>query len=142
MYKHIKLIVVVFCLGLFLSGTNTYAGKTIDWHSFVSDTSNLVVIKGKIRSIDLYKMEIILDGCALLGDEPLKLSGETTYYLESKDADINSIKGEARVTEDDKINYYELEVGHTIKCNYEIKDGEVWALRIIRIFPHVQQILF
>ena len=142
MYRHIKLIIVVFCFGLFLSGTNTYAGKSIGWTGFVNDTSALVVIKGKIRSIDFYKMEIILDGCALLGDGSLKMSGETTYYLESEDVDINYIKGGARVTEDDKINYYELEVGHTIKCNYEIKDGEVWALRIIRIFPHVQQVLF
>ncbi len=142
MYKHIKLIVVAFCLGLFLSGTNAYAGKSIDWLGFVNDAPDLVVIKGKIRSIDLYKMEIILDGCALLGDEPLKLSGETTYYLEPEEANINSVRGGTGFTENDKINYYELEAGHTIKCNYEIKDGEFWAIRVIRVFPHVQQVLF
>ena len=125
-----------------MPGINSYAGKTIDWHSFVNDTSNLVVIKGKIRSIDLYKMEIILDGCDLLGDKPLKLSGETSYYLEPEEANINSVRGGTRFTEDDKINYYELEVGHTIECNYEIRNGEFWAVTVIRIFSHVQHILF
>lgn len=139
---HIKLIIAAFCFGLFLSGANSYAGETIDQPGLANGTQNLVVIKGKIRSIDLFRMEIILDGCALLENKPLKLSVDTIYYLGTEENDINSIRGGTLFTESDKISFYELEVGHTIKCNYEIKDGEFWAIRIIRIFSHVQHILF
>ena len=142
MYRYIRLIIIAFYFGLFLFGINTYAGKSIDGPGSINGTPNLVVIKGKIRSIDLYKMEIILDGCALLGNEPLKLSGETSYYLESEEENIDSARGGTRFTEYDKINFYELEAGHTIKCNYEIRDGEFWAVRVIRVFPRVQQVLF
>lgn len=142
MYRQIKLLLLVFCFGLFLSGTNSYAGKPIDQPGFARDSSKLVVIKGKIRSIDFFKMEIILDGCALLENKPLKLSEETAYYRGTEEDNINSIRGGTRYTEHDKINFYELKVGHTIKCNYEIKDGEIWAVRVIRILSHVQHILF
>jgi len=142
MNKSVKIITAAFCIGLFLSGTDICVGKSIGRYDFASDTTDLVVIKGKIRSIDLYKMEIILDGCALLGEKPLKLSGETSYYLEPGEENINSVRGATRFTEEDKINFYELEAGHNIECNYEFKDGEFWAVRVIRVFPHVQQILF
>lgn len=140
--RYIKLIIVSFCIGLFLFGTNSYAGKSSEWKRYANGTSDLVIIKGEIRSIDLFKMEIILDGCALLGDKPLKLSEETSYYLEPEEANINSVRGGERLSEDDRINYYELEVGHTIECNYEIRNGEFWAVTVVRIFPHVQHILF
>lgn len=141
MRRYIKLITVAFCFAL-LTGINAYAGKSIDGPGNTNGTSNLVVIKGKIRSIDFYKMEIILDGCALLGTKPLKLSGETSYYLESEEGNFNSVRGGTRFTENDRISFYELEVGHTIKCNYEFKDGEFWAVRVIKVFSQVQQILF
>ncbi len=130
-------------LVLSLSGINAFAGKFIDLPCSVADNNtNLVVLKGKIISIDLYKMEIILEGCALLGTKPLKLSGETTYYLGEEEDNINSIGGGTRFSENDRINYYDLEVGHTVKCNYRIIDGEIWALRVIRVSPHVQHILY
>ncbi len=143
MYRFVKLVFSALFLALFMYGINTFADKTVGLPGSVSDEkTNLVVIKGKIRSIDLYKMEIILEGCALLGNKPLKLSGETTYYLGAEEDNINSIRGGTRFSEDDKINYYDLEVGHAIKCNYEIIDGEIWALRVIKISPNVQHIFF
>ncbi len=143
MNRLMKLLLSSLFIMLFLFGTNTFAGKTIDRPgSDNSDSTNLVVIKGKIRSIDLYKMEIILEGCALLGIKPLKLSEGTTYYLGTDEDNINSIKGGTQFSEKDKINFYDLEVGHTIKCNYEIINGEFWALRVIRVFQQVQHTLF
>lgn len=139
---HIKLIMAAFCFGLFLTGANSYTMEVIDRTGLANSTQNLVVIKGKIRSIDLFRMEIMLDGCALLENKPLKLSRDTAYYLGTEEDDVNSIRGGTRFTENDKISLYELEAGHTIKCNYEIKDGEFWAVRIVRIFSHVQHILF
>lgn len=131
-----------FCFGLFLAGADSYAGEAADRPSLANDTQDLVVIKGKIRSIDLFRMEIILDRCALIENKPLKLSRDTVYYLGTENDDVNSIRGGNRFTENDKISFYELEAGHTIKCNYEIKDGEFWAVRIIRIISHVQHIMF
>ncbi len=143
MLRFVRLILTGMILTLFLSGTNAFAGKDFDWVGPVADNNtDLVVIKGKIRSIDLYKMEIILEECPLLGNKPLKLSGSTTYYIGAEEDKINSIRGGAQFSEDDKINYYDLDVGHTIKCNYEIIDGEFWALRIVRVSSHVQHILF
>ncbi len=143
MLKFMRLILTGLILTFFLSSTNAFAGKDFDRVGSVADNNtDLVVIKGKIRSIDLYKMEIILEECPLLGNKPLKLSGSTTYYLDSEEDNINSIRGGNRFSEDDKINYYDLDIGHTIKCNYEIIDGEFWALIIIRVSPHVQHILF
>jgi hypothetical protein len=143
MYRLIKLIISAFFLTLFILGINTFAGKTVGRRrSVTDDKTNLVVIKGKIRSIDLYKMEIILEGCSLLGNKPLKLSGKTAYYLSAEEDNINSIRGGTSFSENDKINFYDLEVGHTIKCNYEIIGGEFWALRVIRVSQHVQHILF
>ena len=79
---------------LFMFGSNTFASKTVGMlGSITADNTNLVVIKGKIRSIDLYNMEIILEGCALLGSKPLKLSGETAYYLGVEEDNLNSIRG-------------------------------------------------
>ncbi len=33
-------------------------------------------------------------------------------------------------------------VALTFKCNYEIIDGEFWALKVIRVSKHIQHILF
>ncbi len=143
MYRPTILMFSVLFLALLLIGKSSLADKTGDWlGSVADDNTNLVVINGKIRSIDLYKMEIIIEGCSLLGNKPLKLSDETTYYKDSEEDTINSIRGGGQLSEDDKINYYDLEVGHTIKCNYEIIDGEFWALRVIRVSKHIQHILF
>ena len=122
---HIKLIMAVFCFGLFLTGVNSHAVEVIDRTGLANSTQILVVVKGKIRSIDLFRMEIILDGCALLENKPLKLSRNTVCYLGTEEDDVDSIRGGTRFTESDKISLYELEAGHTIKCNYEIKDGEL-----------------
>jgi hypothetical protein len=138
-----KLVLSALFLILFIFWTYTFAEKTVDLHrSVTDDKTNLLVIKGKIRSIDLYKMEIILEGCALLGNKPLKLSGNTAYYLGTEEDDINSIRGGTPLSDNDKMKFYDLEVDHTIKCNYEIIDGEFWALRVIRITKHIQHILF
>jgi len=143
MYKLVKLILSALFLMLFFFGTNTFAGKSVDLlRPVTDDNTNLLFIKGKIRSIDLYKMEIIFEECILLGNKPLKLSGETIYYLSTEENNIDSIRRGTLFSEEDKINFYDLEVGHTIKCNYEIVDGEFWALRVVRVSPHVQNIFF
>jgi hypothetical protein len=99
-----KLVLSALFLILFIFWTYTFAEKTVDLHrSVTDDKTNLLVIKGKIRSIDLYKMEIILEGCALLGNKPLKLSGNTAYYLGTEEDDINSIRGGTPLSDNDKI---------------------------------------
>ncbi len=143
MLKFMRLILTGLILTFFLSSTNAFAGKDFDRVGSVADNNtDLVVIKGKIRSIDLYKMEIILEECPLLGNKPLKLSGSTTYYIGAEEDSVDTIRGGAQFSEDDKINYYDLDIGHTIKCNYEIIDGNFWALRVVRVSTHVQHILF
>jgi hypothetical protein len=140
MYRQMKLIIVAFFLGAFLSGINVYAGKSVDWPGFAEGSSCLVVLEGKIKSIDLEKMEIKLEGCDLLGDKPLMLSKDTVCYLGAEDDNIGLIRGGTLFTDADKISFNQLKVGHTIKFNYSKKDGKFWAVRIVRIFPHVYRI--
>ena len=140
MYRQMKLIIVAFFLGAFLSGINVYAGKSADWPGFADGATSLAVIEGKIKSIDLEKMNLTLEECELLGNEPLMLSEDTVCYLGAEDDNISSIRGGTLFREDSKISYNQLQVGHTIKCNYSIKDGQFWAVRILRIFPHVYHI--
>jgi hypothetical protein len=137
MYRQMKLIIVAFFLGAFLSGINVYAGKSVDWPGFAEGATSLVVFEGKIKSIDLEKMEIKLEGCDLLGDKPLMLSKDTVCYLGAKEDNIESIRGGTLFRDEDKISFNQLKVGHTIKCNYSMKDGKFWAVRIVRCFPHV-----
>ena len=62
---HIKLIMVGFCFGLFLTGANSYTGEAIDRTSLANGTQNLVVIKGKIpvpNGVDSTKAEMEHDG--------------------------------------------------------------------------------
>jgi len=131
-----KLIMVAFFLGAFLSGINVYAGKSADWPGFADGATSLAVIEGKIKSIDLEKMNLTLEECELLGNKPLMLSEDTVCYLGAEADNISSIRGGTLFREDSKISYNQLQVGHTIKCNYSIKDGRIWAVRILRIFPH------
>lgn len=144
MYKFTKLILPSLILALFLCDLNISAGKPALYSGYIAgnNSSNLVVIKGKIKSIDLFKMEIILEGCALLGNKPLRLSEKTDYYLGTEDDSIDSIRGGLAFSENNKINFYDLEVGHTIKCNYEIIDGNFWALRVIRVSSDAQHIMY
>jgi hypothetical protein len=85
-------------------------------------------------------MEIKLEGCDLLGDKPLMLSKDTVCYLGAEDDNIGLIRGGTLFTDADKISFNQLKVGHTIKFNYSKKDGKFWAVRIVRIFPHVYRI--
>jgi hypothetical protein len=140
MYRQMKLIITSFLIGLFLFGSNAYAGKSADWPGFAEGSTCLVVIKGKIKSIDLEKMEIKLEGCDLLGDKSLMLSKDTVCYLGAEDDNIGSIRGGTLFRDEDKISFNQLKVGHTIKCNYSKKDGKFWAVRIVRCFPHVYRI--
>ncbi len=67
------MIFSVLFLVLFLIGKSSIADETGDWlGSIADDNTNLVVINGRIRNIDLYKMKIILEGCSLFGNKPLK----------------------------------------------------------------------
>ncbi|MFQ5962915.1 MAG: hypothetical protein ACE5KZ_01360 [Candidatus Scalinduaceae bacterium] len=140
MYRNAKLIIVASFLGLFLFGFNAYAGKSVDWPGFAHGATSLAVIEGKIKSIDLEKMEIKLEGCDLLGDKPLMLSKDTVCYIGAEADNIKSIRGGTLFEDEDKISFNQLKVGHNIKCNYSMKDEKFWAVRIIRIFPHAYHI--
>ncbi len=140
MYRQMKLIITSFIIGLFLFGSNAYAGKSVDWPGFAEGATCLVVIEGKIKSIDLEKMEIKLEGCDLLGDKPLMLSKDTVCDLGAEDDNISSIRVDTLFKDESKISFNQLQVGHTIKFNYSKKDGKFWAVRILRIFPHVYHI--
>ncbi len=137
MYRQTKLIITSFLIGLFVFGSKAYAGKSVDWPGFAHSATSLVVLEGKIKSIDLEKMEIKLEGCDLLGDKPLMLSKDTICYLGAKEDNISSIRGGTLFTDEEKISFNQLKIGHTIKCNYSKKDGKFWAVRIVRCFPHV-----
>jgi len=68
------------------------------------------------------------------------LSKDTVCYLGAEEDNIRSIRGGTLFTDEEKISFNQLKVGHTIKCNYSIKDGKFRAVRIVRCFPHVYRI--
>ncbi len=63
MYRTTKLVMLAFFLGAFLIGFNAYAGKSVDWPGFAEGSTSLAVIEGKIKNIDLEKMEVYLEKC-------------------------------------------------------------------------------
>jgi hypothetical protein len=138
MYRQMKLIIVAFFLGAFLFGFNAYAGKSVDWPGFAEKAASLAVIEGKIKNIDLEKMEVYLEKCELLGDAPLMLTEDTSYYIGDEKTDIVSIRGGTDFQAEDELSFDHFKAGDYIKCNYSIKDGSFWAVRIVHLAPYLK----
>ena len=78
MYRTIKLLILIVIFGVFSMGFNAYGWSIIDWHvNSAGEPVNHELIEGKIERLDLDKMEIILEKCELIGDEPLNLTKDT-----------------------------------------------------------------
>ncbi|ODS31512.1 MAG: hypothetical protein SCARUB_03381 [Candidatus Scalindua rubra] len=126
--------ILAFFLGAFLFGFNIYAGKSVDWPGFAEGATSLAVIEGKITNIDLWEDTITLEGCELLGNEPLEFFFDyTTCYKGDENTDIVSIRGGTNFQKKDKLSFDQLKAGDYIKCNYTIAYGKVWAERIVLI---------
>ncbi len=138
MLRMMKLVMLAFFLGAFLFGFNAYAGKSVDWPGFAEKASSLAVIEGKIKSVDLEKMEICFEECELLGDAPLMLTKDTFCYMGDEKTDIVSIRGGTKFHKDDKLSFDYLKAGYYIKCNYSIKNGSFWAVRIVHVAPYLK----
>ncbi|ODS30501.1 MAG: hypothetical protein SCARUB_04388 [Candidatus Scalindua rubra] len=129
---------LAFFLGAFIFGLNAYAWKAIDWP--ISPTGSYTsreVIEGKIKSIDLEKMEIRLEECELLGDASLMFTKDTTCYMGDEKTNIVSIRGGTKFHEKDILSFSHLKAGDYIKCNYSIKDGKFWAVRVVHVAPYL-----
>ncbi|MFQ5963151.1 MAG: hypothetical protein ACE5KZ_02595 [Candidatus Scalinduaceae bacterium] len=122
---------LTFFLGAFLFGFNAYAGKSIDWPGFAEGAASLAVIEGKIKSIDLEKMNLTLEDCELLGSEPLMLYKGTVCYIGDEKTDIVSIRDGTKFQKKDEISFDHLKAGDYVKCNYSIKEGKFKAVRIV-----------
>jgi hypothetical protein len=138
MCRTTKLVTLAFLLGALLFGFNAYAGKSVDWPGFAEGSASLAVIEGRIKSLDLEKMNITLEECEVLGNEPLLLGKDTTCYLGDASTDIISIRGGAKFQEEDVVSLDHLKAGDYIKCNYSIRDGEFWAVRIVLTAPYLE----
>ncbi|MFQ5712590.1 MAG: hypothetical protein ACE5GU_00990 [Candidatus Scalinduaceae bacterium] len=138
MLRTTKLVMLAFFLGAFLLGFNAYAGKSVDWPGFAEKAASLAVIEGKIKSVDLEKMEIYFEGCELLGDAPLMVTEDTLCYMGDEKTDIVSIRGGTKFHKDDELSFEHLKAGYYIKCNYSIKDGSFWAVRIVHVTPYLK----
>ena len=138
MYRTTKLVMLAFFLGAFLFGFNAYAGKSVDWPGFAEGSASLAVIEGKIKNIDLEEMEVYLEKCELLGDAPLMLTEDTHYYIGDEKTDIVSIRGGTDFQAEDELSFDHFKAGYYIKCNYSIKDGSFWAVRIVHVAPYLR----
>ncbi len=138
MLRMTKLVMLAFFLGAFLLGFNAYAGKSVDWPGFAEKAASLAVVEGKIKSVDLEKMEICFEECELLGDAPLMLTKDTFCYMGDAKTDIVSIRGGTKFHKDDKLSFDYLKAGYYIKCNYSIRDGSFWAVRIVHVAPYLK----
>ena len=136
MYRMIKPLMLIMIFGAFSIGFNAYGWDTIDWHvNSRGEPVNHEVIEGKIKSFDLDKMEIILEKCELIGDDPLKLTERTTCYKGDANIDIVSARGGSEFQEKDKLSLNHLKAGDYIKCNFKIDDNKFWAKRIVLVTP-------
>ena len=125
---------LAFFLGAFIFGLNAFAGKSVDWPGVASGGSaSLAVIEGTIESIDLEKGEICFEKCELLGDAPLMLTKDTTCYKGDENTNIVSIRGGTEFQDKDILSFSHLKAGDYLKCNYSIKDGKFWAVRVVHV---------
>ncbi|MBO1223183.1 MAG: hypothetical protein JYX80_02025 [Candidatus Scalindua sediminis] len=138
MLRMTKLVMLAFFLGAFLFGFNAYAGKSVDWPGFAEKAASLAVIEAKIKNIDLEKMEVYLEKCELLGDAPLMLTEDTLCYMGDERTDIVSIRGGTKFHKDDELSFDHFKAGDYIKCNYSIRDGIFWAVRIVHVAPYLK----
>lgn len=139
MYSTIKLLILIMIFGVFSIGFNTYGWDTIDWHvNSTGEPVNHELIEGKIKSFDLDKMEIIIEECELIGDEPLKLTKDTECLKGNVAVDIVSARGGSEFQEVDKIGLDHLKAGDYIKCNFRVDDNKIWAKRIVLITSFVR----
>ena len=129
---------LAFFLGAFIFGLNAFAGKSVDWPGYASGGSaSLAVIEGKIESIDLEKGEICFEECELLGDAPLMLTKDTSCYMGDEMTNIVSIRGGTKFEDKDILSFSQLKAGDYIKCNYSIKGGKYWAVRVVHVTPYL-----
>ncbi len=130
---------LAFFLGAFIFGLNAFAGKSVDWPGFAEGATSLAVIEGKIESIDLEKKEICFEKCELLGDAPLMFTKGTDCYMGDEKTNIVSIRGGTKFQDKDILSFSHLKAGDYLKCNYSIKDGKYWAVRVVHIasYPSV-----
>ncbi len=141
MYRLTKSLILTAFLGVFLFGLNAYAHTQVDLSSLADKSAKLAVIEGKIKSIDLEKMEIVFEGNEFLGGKPLKLTKDTSCYMGNEETDIVSIRGGYEFKNEDELSFNQLSVGDYVKCNYSRRDGSVFAVRIVRILPQTTHIL-
>ncbi len=83
-------------------------------------------------------MEICLEECELLGDVSLMLTEDTLCYMGDEKTDIVSIRGGTKFHKDDKLSFDYLKAGDYIKCNYSIRGGSFWAVRIVHVAPYLK----
>ncbi len=139
MCRMIKPIVLMMIFGVFSLGFNAYGWSVIDWHvNSTGEPINHELIEGKIKSFDLDKMEIILENCELIGDEPLKLTKDTVCFKGNIAVDIVSARGGSDFQKGDKIGLDHLKAGDYIKCNFRVDDDKFWAKRIVLITSFVK----
>jgi hypothetical protein len=125
--------------GVFSMGFNAYGWSIIDWHvNSTGEPVNHELIEGKIKSIDLDKMEIILENCELIGDDPLNLTKGTVCFKGNVAVDIVSARGGSELREKDELNLDHLKAGDYIKCNFKIDDDKFWAKRIVLVTSFVR----
>ena len=139
MYRMIKPIILIMIFGVFSLGFNAYGWSIIDWHvNSAGEPVNHELIEGKIKSFDLDKMEIILEKCELIGDEPLNLTKDTVCLKGDVAVDIVSARGGSEFQEADKISLDHLKAGDYIKCNFKIDDNKFWAKRIVLVTSFIR----
>ncbi len=145
MSKTMKIIMLSSFLGAFLLGINAFAERSVKWQGFPEGAATertwppydvLAVFEGQIKSLDLEKMEIKLEGIKKLGDKPLMLSKDTRCYKGGRLTNIASVKGGTKFQGEDVISFDHLKAGDYIKCNYSIKDGKFLTVRIVLITPY------
>ncbi len=130
-----RLLTLAFFLVVCLFGLNAYAGKSVDWPGFAEGAASLAVIEGEIEVLDLEKSEITLDASGLLESKSLilMLKDDTAYYAGDEKTNITSIRGGTSFEKQDEIISEHLKVGDFVKCNYSIKDGKFWIVRLVLI---------
>ncbi|KHE92142.1 MAG: hypothetical protein K8F52_04355 [Candidatus Scalindua rubra] len=133
MYGLAKSLIVFSFLGVFLFGLNAYAHTQVDLSGMAGKSTKLAIIEGKIKSIDLEKMIIVLEECDPLGHKALMLTRETECYLGNNKTDIESIRDGTEFDKRDELGVNQLSVGDHIKCNYSRKVDNIFVVRIVKI---------
>lgn len=124
---------IVFATAACFLGTSAFAGKAADWPMGAAGYAKLQVIEGTIKGVDTQNNCLIIEGSAILGNEPLCVGPHTMIYRGAEKTNLEDIRVATQFTEADRLDFKALGVGNRVKSTFSISGGKYVAETLCQI---------